>query len=340
MTNRLHTSEEVLKIVRRVAGEVLGPDELATNTILGGVATRLARDTLPSAEPNHEAPDYSKPPNYAVRAIRARTSRELADLIAEAANRLSKSIADYHKPTRFEEGSRKVVLTPTIFAEGSTVSQNPIGSLHIEVANNGEIIDTDTVASLWLADGEDSPSDPTERFSSEGTHLDQMLIIRKRRVRDPVSGEIQDAFYVEVSADWRGKGFSGGDGKVYEAKYGKPIGAEGAIIKAKLFWALDMAIRYYEEVYITGNHGLTYADYRNAGCLNGDLLPDWEKAQACIKLPSDKTKKRSDDEAVLIPRDHETTFLTMDPDSKAEVERYIADHRRYLAAQRKVAIVS
>lgn len=323
MTNRLHTDQEVLRIVQQATSEVLGSNELTTNRILGGVATKLAHDPLPPTEPNHETRDYSQPPNYAVRAIKARTSRELADLIAEAADRLSKSIAPYHRPFRFEEESPKLVLTPTIFAEGSTEAQGAIGSLHIEIGNKGEVINSGTLASLWLEDGEDMPCDPLQKSESDAPHFHQILYVRRKHVMNPISGQEEDAFYVEVSAEWLGRGFSRDDGKIHESKYGKPIGAKGEIIKAKLFWALDMAIRYYEEIYRIGNEHIglfTYADYRDAGCLDNNLTPDHGKADQIT------------DEQKVSGQDHKARALVADPDNKAEVKRYIDSQREYLAA--------
>lgn len=96
---------------------------------------------------------------------------------------------------------------------------------------------------------------------------------------------------------------------------------------ADLFWALDMAITYYEGVHIAGNKhpGLTYADYREAGCLNDDLTLDNAKALAYIRSHmDDETVKRSRVWPVL--RNWEETTVTMDPAARAAIEK----HKSYL----------
>lgn len=289
---------------------------------------KLFAGHLPGEEESrtHESPDWNQPPDYALRAIRAQSSRELGELIADGANRLSKSVASYCDSfhiRRDEQAEGQFSLHPMIFAEGSRVAENLVGQLDIFVDPHNS---RGNVASLGLRGGQDAPYDLHAEVKAP-SHLSRWLTIREHRVTDPVLQQRIPAYYTEVTARYDGDAFRGQDGLLFEAKYGKPIEAYGHVLVADLFWALDTAITYYENVYIAGNKhpGLTYTDYRDAGCLKDDLTLDWPKAEAFVRLHmDDETTERSGGWPVL--RDWETTTLTLDEDARAEVEK----HKGYL----------
>lgn len=323
MTDRVYTEAEVMRATAASTQELFGRDTTTAAMLAGDIAMKLLAGSIGETEAlAPEVIDWTAPPDYTLRAIRASSTRELVDLIANGAERLSKSIATYCN--RFaihpEEAEGRTFLRPMIFAEGSTVAEQLVGRLHINIDPDGTY--SGSVARLELQGGEDAPYDEFGKLK-DTSYLSRELTIRRTSVTDPVTKQDRLVHYPEVSVRYQGEMFSGQDGLLFEAKYGKPIGAYGSVVVSDLFWALDMAITYYEGVYTAGlkHPGLTYADYRDAGCLRDDLTLDWAKAEAYVRSHMDDTTlPRSGGWPVL--RNWEETTLAMDPAARAEIEKY------------------
>jgi hypothetical protein len=327
MTDREYSEAEVMRATHAGAQELFGRDTLAASMLAGEVAMKLLAGAVEQERPTPEAIDWNSPPDYALRAIRASSTRELTDLITNGADRLSKSIATYCNTFAYrpEEAHGTTALHPMIFAEGSRVGENLVGRLFIHVSPDGEDF-RGGVADLSLEGGEGSSYDYLAD-AKPSPFLSRSLSIRQTMINDPVTKQRRPAYYPEVSVRYNGDMFRGDDGLLFEAKYGKPIDAYGHVVVADLFWALDMAITYYEGVYIAGNKhpGLTYGDYRDAGCLKDDLTLDNAKAEAYVRTyMDDETVGRRGGWPVL--RNWEETTVTMDPAAREQIEK----HKSYL----------
>ncbi len=328
MTDREFTEAEVMRAAQAGAEELFGRDTLAASMLAGEVAMKLFAGAVNEESPTPETIDWNAPPDYALRAIRASSTRELADLIANGANRLSKSVATYCKRYAYshdEVEGGEIILSPMVFAEGSRVGESLVGRLFVWVGADGSNGSSrESVAELSLEGGEDSSYN---YLADTKSYLSRSLSIRQTMISDPVTQQRRPAYYPEVSVRYNGDMFRCDDGLLFEAKRGKPIEAYGHIVVADLFWALDMAITYYEGVYIAGNKhpGLTYADYRDAGCLKDDLTLDNAKAEAYVRSHiDDETVERSGGWPVL--RNWGKTTVTMDPAGRAAIE----EHKGYL----------
>jgi len=334
MSGQVFDSETVMRVVQASAAEVLGADTLSTNMIVGNVAMQLAAGAVPEIEvPSQEAPKYSEAPNYALRAMRARSPSELLEILREGADRLSKSVASYctNERRRGDNGG-VLLLHPHVFAEGSHEAEIVIGELSIRIEEeNDNGYSSSRQVEMWLDGGEAAPCNVSADPSPE-TRFTQSLSFIKSTLRNPLSGERQPSYFLEAAARYSGSRLHGDEGTVFEAKYGEPIGVEGAIIQANLFWALDMAITYYETVYIAGNKnvGMTYADYRDAGCLDDNLKIDPAKARAHIVM------NVGQDGAWPVLRDFDSTVLAMDPSARSQVKEHIERMRETRRAQRAV----
>lgn len=336
--SEMYTEEQVMDAVRAGTGEIHGSDSMATNIILGAVAMKLVKGNVVANDSTPETADYSRAPDYTSRAIAAQSSQEIGELIVEGTDRLSKSIARYERPLDFETDHPLPhhVFKPTLFAEGSTVAENPVGRLMIscEDPSATDWSQQNIVAWLHLEGGEEAPCDPLERSE---TTLAQTLNVVRTKIRDPIAGIDRDAYYLEVIARYTGGHSNFNDGVMHEAKYGKPIGAAGAIVKANVFWALDTAITYYENIYIAGNKhpGLSYSDYRDAGCLDDNLMLDWHKGEAYVRSRVDETDEKSGGWPKL--KDHTRNVLTMDKVQRENVERYKASIRAGMNSEARLA---
>lgn len=319
---RTYTEAEVIAAANAGAGELFGRNTLAATALAGEIAMKLiAGCETEEQDATPEAIDWNAPPDYARRAIYATSAKELADLIADGANRLNKSVASYCNSfyTRPEEAQGSIALSPYIFADGST-GDNMVGELHINVSpGDGSYR---PITSLHLKGGEDSPYDSLADVKAP-SYLSRSLAIAQTTVRDPVTGQRLPMYYPEVTVRYNGNMFEGKNGELFKAEYGKPIEAYGHAVITDLFWALDMAVVYYEEVYGAGikHSGLTYADYREAGCLKDDRTLDDAKAEAYIRSHmEDESVERSGGWPVL--RKWQNTKVTMDPDAREKVKEY------------------
>lgn len=317
------TEHEVMRAVQSGSEEIFGRDTLAASILAGEVAMKLMAGDIEDDVPTPEAIDWTAPPDYALRAIKSSSTKELAALIADGADRLSKSIATYCNTyaNRPEESNGTISLNPIIFADGSTVGGNVIGRLSIYTTSEDPGLRGD-VAAMTLHGGEDAPYD---YFNDAGSssYLARSMTIKRTHVNDPVANQKREVLYPEVNVRYYGDMFSGNDGLLFESKRGKPIEAYGRVLIADLFWALDMAITYYEGVYIAGikHPGLTYADYREAGCLKDDLTLDFAKAESYVRSRMDEnTEERSGGWPVL--RNREDTMVTMDPAAREQIEKH------------------
>lgn len=339
MADREFTETEVLRATQAGAQELFGRDTVAASVVAGEVAMKLFAGTVEEEGPTPETIDWNAPSDYAVRAIRASSTRELAGLIADGSNRLSKSIATYcntfaHRP---DEAQGKIALRPMIFAEGSKVGETLVGQLFIHVDPRGNDF-RGCVAYLALDGGEGAPYDFLAD-TKPSSYLSRSLSIMTTTIKDPVTQQRRPAYYPEVSVRYNGDMFRGDDGLLFEAKYGKPVEAYGHLTVIDLFWALDMAITYYEGVYIAGNKhpGLTYADYRDAGCLKDDLTLDRAKAEAYVRSHmDDEGVERSGSWPVL--RNSEETVVTMEPAARERIEEHKTNLRPSIAVNQPALV--
>ena len=278
MSERTYTEAEIISATHAATAEVYGHDTMSAGIITGKIATHLAIGASPEAEVETVNPNWDQSPDYAVRALGARSTIELIDLLTDAAQRLDRSAATYVKGSGEESWRR---LTPWVMAEGSEQGEIMVGRLHVSIGAFGS---WHSGVSIRLQGGKDAPYDQ-DGEEKNPSHLVRSLDIKSTTVKDPVTGEHVTTFYPEIEVRYDGMWFSGADGKLFEARKGAPLGAYGRYVIADLFSALDSTITYYETVYSqsaagNGHIGLTYNDFKTAGCLNDDLYIDREKANA------------------------------------------------------------
>ncbi len=187
MTDREFTEAEVMRAAQAGAEELFGRDTLAASMLAGEVAMKLFAGAVNEESPTPETIDWNAPPDYALRAIRASSTRELASLIADGANRLSKSVATHcnrHAHSRDEAEDGEIILSPMVFAEGSRVGENLVGRLFVRVGADGSNGSSrESVAELSLDGGEDSSYNYLAD-AKPSYYLSRSLSIRETMISD------------------------------------------------------------------------------------------------------------------------------------------------------------
>ncbi len=331
MSDVKYSVEQVTTAARQGLGEVYGNDSPAIDVLTSRVLGHLVLDGGNVTPPSDaELSDFSKPPRYAERAISTSSPEELAALAGEACERLRRSLAPYlNDNDRWSEHELLLDgvyrLNPWIFKEGGRSGEGGsiVGDLHIHAdlfGNGGGFSYGDrTVLSMELKGGEDAPYNKFDEDKRKDLHSERLLEIREKTVYDPISKANVPVMYVTAQIGY-GDETSRDRFGLYKGKERDPYLV--AAVKADVFWALDMAITYYEEVYVTFQKwvGLSYADYRDAGCLDDQGYIDREKAKAYVLSQTDKT----DEESAGSPElgNWDTKVVAMNADARARVEAY------------------
>lgn len=329
MADVRYSAGEVASATRRGLEEVFGEGSQTADLL-----TRKALGHLGLGESNVEPTDgdeaysFYDPPRYAERVLATNSAEEIAALATEAAIRLKRSISDYLDSGKYRKDG-EISMRPWIFAEGST-SGDPdglIGELFINIkpydpAYKYRSLYQETV-SLSLRGGEEAPFDRFDEVQDKASQYEQRLIVEYGTVKDPLTNADVPVGRVNVWAGYKAKGDNGI--MLHQEK-----GENGLLtdtLKANIFWALDTAITYYESAYHCGWNvtGLTYADYRDAGCLDETGRFDWEKAEAWVL--SHRTE--DEEQAGKIPElgDFDKNRLVMDSEYRAKIMSYRSQMR-------------
>jgi len=323
MSETRYDAQEIAQATRQGLVEVFGEDsptvDLLVSKAIGHLGVEASGGTTPDAP---EVYAFNQPPRYAERALRSNSPEELASLAAEAATRLKRSISNYLDNTRYRnEEAGEMSLRPWVFSEGATTGdgEHLIGEMNIEILPldaKSRYSDTVELVSLTLIGGEGAAFNRFDDGEKERAHYTQRLSIKRRDVNDPLTGTEAPIMYV---SSWAG--YEGGTEQTLTLH--REEGKNGSLttaVKANVFWALDTAITYYESVYHCGSHhvGLTYADYRDAGCVDEQGNFSWEKATAWVEEQTPINGERVGDWPVL--GDYNETRLTMDPDYRAQIQ--------------------
>lgn len=326
MTEPRYSVGEVAVATRLGLEEVFGEGSPTVDLLVGRALGHLSLDGSDFARPaTAEEYSFDEPPRYAERALGINSPEEVAQLITEAGTRLQRSISDYLDNARYRD-VEDLSLRPWIYREGTTYGDgdNLIGELFLETQPLDVTLGTQRasypieVASLRLRGGEDAPFNRFDDAAKETPQYEQRVTVKRRLIRDPLINAEVPLFSLEV---W--SGYSGGRDK--DVTIHQEAGNNGPLtqaIKANVFWALDTAITYYESVYHAFNNhvGLTYADYRDAGCLGEDGKLDRHKAEAWVLSHISDATEMVGIWPVL--GNYEQTLLHMDPEYRAKVAAY------------------
>lgn len=319
--------------------EVFGAGTRTAEALTANIMSKLVLGTtVEQPEPTPEALLEKDGPDYTRRALTASSAKELYEILAEAAKRLSLSIAHYNDKSSYHESSG-ILLTPWVFAEGAGEGEGPLlGNLMLQVPEisseppERQTSPAELIAFIQLRGGESSPFDFLEEgVSRSDPHVEHSIMFYREWVEDPLSGTKFPLVYLHREQEFCGYGPKA-DGVIYSdnPRKGAPNPyRQASLITAEIFWALDSAIRYYEDVYIgyTKAVGLTYADYRDAGCLGEDGKVDREKAEAHIQSMRENSLVPVEEDRFPLLRDPEVTALTI-PEHHREFYEKHREHVR------------
>lgn len=329
MTDPTYTAAQVEAAARQGLGEMFGESSPAidvfTNRILGHLVLDGAQVSTAS---DAERTDSSQPPRYAERAMDTDSPEELAALAGSACERLRRSVSSYLNEndsfsTHDVLPSGVYRLRPWIFKEGARGSEGEgfVGELFIDADlfgnGPGRAYYDRRVLSLWLKGGEDAPYNKLDDTRYGGQHSERLFEIRERVQHHTSTGADVVVKYATAQAGYSANTSDAAFPNLYRSNEQDPRLV--AMIKADVFWALDMAITYYENVHVTVDKhaGLSYADYREAGCLDDQGYIDRAKAEGYIRQQYALRERTGDDSPSL--GDWETKVVTMNPMTRMRV---------------------
>jgi hypothetical protein len=283
------------------------------------------QETQPPCWDMTELADFTQPPQYALRATEVSSPQELSELIVEAAHRLSRIVPSYEHRTRHNDDS-VMLLTPSVFAEGSTHGVEPIGRLWVGNAGHwsggevtvhedgGEPDGRIEIASVTLEGGEMLPYISGDNSAPQ---LIQKLAVYRKDTIDPETGLTLSTFSAGTQAR-----FSNDKDAFCESSPGGLAYTDDLLIQTNVLWALDKAIKYYEDVRVAaiGQSLLTYSAYRNAGCLKDDGTLDMGRCRDYVMSRSDEAQRWYGGWPIL--GDYDSQTVTMESSGRQSVKAY------------------
>lgn len=240
-------SSELIATTQAGLYEVFGEDSFTAKLLLGKIIGRATLDGLGIIDLSPEVPEdygYDQPPRYAERAIRTNDPEELAALIGEAADRLSKSLPDENvRATPEQTNQDDFNLYARRMHGNGTGEDESLGSLRIHLSppksSEDLVMKGHHLAKLEYTPNYDGTIWPPTAQQPVGAQIHRLTIFQ-RLLTDPITKKSIVSTNVHTGYELYAI-----NPKPFYAGYGivSPIDAK---IKATMLYYLDEAITYYE----------------------------------------------------------------------------------------------